>query len=237
MSKKNKNLRKGIVPDLSDVSQNTATPEPSQNTATPEPGDVVLENTAPIEQTATSDAPATEPTQFVATAENAPEGFGWCAICKQHRDITLLNSTSERNVYSCKAFCKPVHNIVNLAKNASDAARAAKRSKKTSEPRPPSKVSKIVAYISDKNVFTVREISEISGHDLKNASVSLTILKNPARTKNPIPFYYAPARKLWVRTGYDLSSGSTETAQPAATVSPETAQVDAASTGDAAPVA
>ncbi len=232
MSKKNKNKNVIPAPAAQAITETESAPANlnDPNTET----DVNLNDKTPA---AVSETPAeiTEK-EFVPGPENAPEGFGWCAICKRHIDLQLLNSTSERNVYACKAFCKVKNNIVNLAAGADAAARtASKRSKgsKSSEPRPPSKVSKIVAYIADKNMFTVKEISEISGHDLKNASVSLTILKNPARTKNPIPFYYSAAHKVWLRVGYDPSSGKTTEPAPSVEATPDAANAQAEETPQA----
>jgi len=242
MSKRNKNLKKGITdsvpsPNPEDVPQNTAAPDANLETVTP----VVnpeIETPAPPETPVVSEpSPAAEITEkeFVPTADNAPEGMGWCAICKRHNDLKLMSPTSERNVYTCKAFCKVKNNIVNLAAGADAAARVSKKRAKSSEPRPQSKVSKILEYVKDRNMFTVKEISECCGHDLKNASVSLTILKNPVRTKNPIPFQYHSAKKLWIRIGYDPSSGTTETAPSTAPVDAgATPQADAAGTEDTA---
>jgi hypothetical protein len=216
MPKRNKNLKKGIpASDLTPVTPPTdLVPETPSTDLTPE----------------TPPTPSLEAT-FVPSADNCPEKHGFCGLCKTHQEISNLNMTSITNVGFCKSLnCKVHNNVIDLAAGADATGRAKKaRKTKSSEPRPPSKVSKIVAFVSARNTFTVAEVSEISGHDLKNASVSLTILKNPVRTKVPIPFYYSAARKLWIRIGFDPSVPVQTDASAAVVDAIATPQADTAS--------
>lgn len=146
--------------------------------------------------------------------------MGFCKVCSKHVPLDSLYKTSNNEFFCKNPACKNL-NIVNQAQAADATARSKKRAKKDpNAPKKITKVSLILDFIQNRDTFTVAEVAAACGHDLKNASVSLTILKNPDRTKNVIPFHYNHATKLWTRNGFVPPANTPEPAAPV----PSTAQ-------------
>jgi hypothetical protein len=52
------------------------------------------------------------------------------------------------------------------------------------EVQPTTKISKVRQMFKEKESWTRQEIADRAGYDLNNAAMAMSILKNPARTKN-----------------------------------------------------
>lgn len=66
-------------------------------------------------------------------------------------------------------------------------------SDKPKTPRAESKLAKLRAKLIPGTTVTKQELSEASGYDLPNTHTAMSILKNPARTKEPFFYIYNKA--------------------------------------------
>lgn len=99
---------------------------------------------------------------------------------------------------------RPVNPIVNV--DDAEITRPepkAKRSKKSETPAEPRVTKQSLVRdafeASGENGISKDELSAISGHDLKNVSICMAILKDAKRTKNPISFVYEKSTKRYFR--------------------------------------
>lgn len=91
--------------------------------------------------------------------------------------------------------------LKKLAFECFAAATENKLGKKAATPRKESKLAKLrVALIVGKTI-TKEKLSEIAGYDIANTHTAMSILKNPARTKDPIFYTYDKAKKAYTIFG------------------------------------
>jgi len=67
------------------------------------------------------------------------------------------------------------------------------------------KVSIIRAMFKDKGAWTREEIMSRTGFDSRNAHTAMNILKNAARTKNPLNFIYDRKTQTYKLVNYEIS--------------------------------
>jgi hypothetical protein len=68
-----------------------------------------------------------------------------------------------------------------------------------------SKVSIIRSMFEDKGAWTREEIMSRTGFDARNAHAAMNILKNAARTKNPIIFTYDRKTRTYELVNFEIS--------------------------------
>jgi hypothetical protein len=87
-------------------------------------------------------------------------------------------------------------------------AKAIARVKKLLAENKPGKVSKVSiirSMFEDKGSWTRQEIMSRTGFDARNAHAAMNVLKNAARTKDPINFTYDRKTQTYELVNYDIS--------------------------------